>query len=153
MKLKKDTDLPVAFRDKAHEALVSIYWTGTLLRKAFGKVFRPQLRSEAQFNILMILSRTGEPLTQTDLSRMLFVDKSNVTGLIDGLEKNGLLKRNRVEGDRRSYHITLTPKGQSLIQKMEKRYREKVSQVMSAFSSREHALLSRLTLKVREGLK
>jgi len=152
MKRTSSNDLPMTFTDKAHEALVSIYWTGILLRKSFGKVFRPQLRSEAQFNILMILNVTEHPLTQTDLSRMLFVDKSNITGLVDGLEKDGLLRRNSVEGDRRSYHITLTPKGNSLIKKMEKRYREKVKQVMTVLTGKERVELSRLTRKVRGAL-
>ena len=91
-------------------------------------------------------------MTQNDLSRKLLVDKSNITGLLDRLEKQGLLVRTNVEGDRRSYHIELTREGRRVVNKLDKRYTSAVESVMNELSAEEHEILIRLTKKVRSGL-
>jgi DNA-binding MarR family transcriptional regulator len=149
------TDLPMEFDDKAHEALVSTWWTGTLLKKAFRRFFRKAVGSEAQFNVLMVLAaaeQAGEDLKQNDLSNRLLIDKSNVTGLIDRMEDQDLVRRNTVPGDRRSYHITLTDGGRELVQQVEDPYLEKVEQAMDGFSPQEQKELTRLTSKLRARL-
>jgi DNA-binding MarR family transcriptional regulator len=50
-------------------------------------------------------------MSSADLSRKLFVTPSNITGIIDRLEKKGLVERVRKETDRRVSLITLTPSG------------------------------------------
>ncbi len=63
-----------------------------------------------QSSILRTLAQHG-PLSSASLSRRLYVTPSNVTGIIDRLEKKGLVERVRKEGDRRVALITLTEKG------------------------------------------
>lgn len=46
-----------------------------------------------------------------DLSRILFTDKSNVTGIVDRLEKAGLATRTPAPHDRRVILVKLTPEG------------------------------------------
>ena len=46
------------------------------------------------------------------MSRELYVTPSNITGIIDRLEKKGLVQRVRKEGDRRVALITLTQAGE-----------------------------------------
>jgi DNA-binding MarR family transcriptional regulator len=91
-------------------------------------------------------------LTQNDLSRRLLVDKANVTGLVNRLERSGLIRRNEVPGDRRRYHITLTGKGRRLIDRVDRRYFDAVAAIMSGLTPREHAELVSLTRKMRAGL-
>jgi DNA-binding MarR family transcriptional regulator len=123
-----------------------------MLKKISTKIFQPELASEAQFNILVLLKEANKPMTQNDLSRKLLVDKSNITGLLDRLEKQGLLVRTNVEGDRRSYHIELTREGRRVVNKLDKRYTSAVESVMNELSAEEHEILIRLTKKVRSGL-
>jgi DNA-binding MarR family transcriptional regulator len=146
------TDLPMEFEDKAHEALVSTWWTGTLLKKAFRRFFRKAVGSEAQFNVLMVLESSEEDLNQNDLSNRLLIDKSNVTGLIDRMEDQDLVRRNTVPGDRRSYHITLTENGRNLVEQVKGPYLEKVQQAMEGFTPAEQKELTRLTSKLRARL-
>jgi DNA-binding MarR family transcriptional regulator len=54
------------------------------------------------------------PMSSADLSRMLYVTPSNITGIIDRLEIKGLVKRIKKQGDRRVALITLTESGQQL---------------------------------------
>ncbi len=54
------------------------------------------------------------PMSSADLSRNLFVTPSNITGIIDRLEKKQLVERIKKEGDRRVALITLTAGGNEL---------------------------------------
>jgi DNA-binding MarR family transcriptional regulator len=64
-----------------------------------------------QSGVLRALFTQG-PLSSTELSRRLFVTPSNITGIIDRLEKKGLVERLPKARDRRVTMITLTPQGQ-----------------------------------------
>lgn len=66
-----------------------------------------------QSGVLRSLSRSG-PVSSADLSRELCVTPSNITGIIDRLEKKGLVQRTRKEGDRRVSLIQLTEAGEHL---------------------------------------
>ena len=152
-------DLPMVVEDKGRQAMVTFWWTSTLLKKIARRFFARQGSSEAQFNLLMALKyyghREGEPngpLTQNELSRMLLVDKSNITSLLDRMERDGLIRRNEVAGDRRSYHISLTDAGREAIDRIDPLYQEVVAGIMSAFTPEEEDELIRLTQKLRAAL-
>ena len=66
--------------------------------------------TSAQTGILNQLYGHG-PLSSAELSRKLHVTPSNITGVIDRLEKKGLVERIRKEGDRRVALIRLTDEG------------------------------------------
>jgi len=64
----------------------------------------------AQSGILFLLKeKNGRSMTE--LSRILGIDNSTLTGLIDRLEKARLVERNANPGDRRSSHIYMTQEG------------------------------------------
>lgn len=51
-------------------------------------------------------------MTQTELAEALEIEGPTLVPLLDGLEKQGLIERRPVDGDRRAKRITLTPAGQ-----------------------------------------
>ena len=61
-----------------------------------------------------ILSLIGDNpgISQTALSRANARDKSSLTPALDDLERRGLIVRERVATNRRSYALSLTPAGQ-----------------------------------------
>jgi len=63
--------------------------------------------------VLRLLIKKGA-LSSADLSRQMYVTPSNITGIIDRLEKKRLVERIRKQGDRRVALITLTQSGQKL---------------------------------------
>jgi len=63
--------------------------------------------------VLRLLTKKGA-LSSADLSRQMYVTPSNITGIIDRLEKKGLVERICQQGDRRVALITLTRSGQKL---------------------------------------
>ncbi len=64
----------------------------------------------AQSGVLRTIANYGAA-SSAELSRRLFVTPSNITGVIDRLEKKGLVKRIAKQGDRRISLITLTEEG------------------------------------------
>lgn len=145
-------DLPAPQPNIQHEALVSFWWTSAMLKKISRRFFRENYSSEAHFNLLATLVKSEGPMTQNELSQKLLVDKSNITGLLDKLEALGQIKRNKVPGDRRSYHVTLTEAGQELVEGLDVVYSEMVQQVMSVFTEEECEQFVSLTRKLRISL-
>jgi len=64
-----------------------------------------------EFAVLNHLSESG-PLSQQELGRALRINASNLVGLLDLLEGDGLLVRVRDPHDRRRHLVTLTATGQ-----------------------------------------
>ena len=66
-----------------------------------------------QSGVLRCLATHGA-ISSATLSRELYVTPSNITGIIDRLERKGLVQRVRKEGDRRVTLIQLTEEGRAL---------------------------------------
>lgn len=116
------------------ELVVSTLRLSNAMWRASRRLFRPFGLTEAQFNILHVLEEADGKLSQRELSDILVVDRSNVTGLIDRMEAAGWVQRQSVPGDRRAYHIGLTTSGRKLWRKVYPAYREAASQVAGALS-------------------
>lgn len=67
----------------------------------------------AQLNCLLALHENG-PLPPSQISKMVMVKSSTITGIIDRLEQKGLLRRLRNSPDRRVITIQLTASGEKL---------------------------------------
>jgi len=65
------------------------------------------------------------------------VDRSNVTGLLDRMEKAGWVRRADDPADRRVYRVTVTTSGRALWARIEPRYREVVEQVTRRFTAKQ----------------
>ena len=66
-----------------------------------------------QSSVLRLLVNNGS-MSSAELSRQLYVTPSNITGIIDRLERKGYVQRTRKQGDRRVTLITLTDSGKQL---------------------------------------
>ncbi len=55
--------------------------------------------------------RPGEPMPMSALATALMCDNSNVTGIVDRLEAQGLVERRPAAHDRRVKTLVVTPKG------------------------------------------
>src|SRR5437763_4914409 len=70
-----------------------------------------------------------------DLSRLLFTDKSNVTGIVDRLERLHLVSRTPDTHDRRVILITLTAEGQHLRDSLSEQHQVRIRALMSVVNS------------------
>lgn len=90
-----------------------------------------------QFDVLAELARKESGMTMTELSRMLMVSNGNVTGIIDRLVADKLVARQAPAEDRRSFVVSLTPKGLAQFSTMAKAHEEWVSKLLSDFDPEE----------------
>lgn len=59
----------------------------------------------------LVLIRDNPGLKQSDLARAMDVERSNMVAILDELENLGLIRRDRVPQDRRSYALLVTETG------------------------------------------
>jgi len=98
-----------------YPALIQLLRTAEVLWNSSRVLFGQWGLSPSQFNILNVLTDQPEGLSQTELSRLLIMHRSNVTGLVDRLEERGLVQRREDTEDRRAYRVVLSAEGRKLI--------------------------------------
>lgn len=115
---------PLVKPNLPHGLVVHTLRTASVLLRASRRVFRPHGITEAQFNVLNILAgpEGGAGTTQRELSEILVVDRSNVTGLLDRMEALGWVRRDPDPKDRRAWRVRLTPAGRRLWERVEPDY-------------------------------
>ena len=81
-----------------------------------------------KMNILLVIkNRAGEEgLSQVDISKYLIVTPSNMTKMLDKLEKEGMVKRYALAGDRRVNRVKITKKGSDLLDAIWNGYQERI---------------------------
>jgi DNA-binding MarR family transcriptional regulator len=72
----------------------------------------------SQFAVLVLI-RHNPGLTQSEVSSVLEIKKTNLVALLDSLEKRSLLERREVAGDRRAFALHITAKGKAFVERME----------------------------------
>lgn len=96
-----------------------IHDVSRLRRSAFDRCLKPLNVTRSQWWVLAYLSRE-DGMTQSQLAEELDLGKVAIGGLIDRLEKSGLLRREADASDRRVNRVFLEPRSKQLINKMRK---------------------------------
>lgn len=102
-----------------------------------------------RFDLMAQLEREPAGLAMGEVSRRMMVTGGNVTTIVDQLEREQLVQRLPVPGDRRSYRLTLTEAGRSTFATMAQAHEAWVRELLSPLSSKEQSQLAALlgTLK------
>ena len=103
----------------------------SVLRERLGQQFDTTL---PRFDVMAALYRTPEGMLMSDLSRFLLVSNGNVTGIIDRLASEGLVKRARRNGDRRTSIVRLTPTGTTAFKQMATAHQQWVEELLAGVS-------------------
>lgn len=108
--------------------------------------------SQGRFMVLMLLlHKSGKcpaPNTPAGLADLSRVTRATMTGLIDTLERDGLVKREPDRNDRRMMSVTLTPKGQSLLEKILPKHFQRMAELMEPLTQVERKTLVQLLGKI-----
>lgn len=147
--LEERLGLSAEITEPGHREVLTIMHAARVLSVAATRLLREHELTEAQFNVLMLLKHqaTGG-MTQVELSDRMFVNRANMTGLIDRMERDGLVRRRQRPGDRRVHVVTLTPAGRRRVDKAEAEYFQEVRRVTRGLSGRDATALVRSLLSV-----
>jgi MarR family 2-MHQ and catechol resistance regulon transcriptional repressor len=96
-----------------------------------------------QFGVLEALLHLG-PMGQRDLGAKLLRSGSNVTMVLDNLERRGLVRRTRRKDDRRAIEVALTADGRRLINNLFPEHARRITRLFGALSSRDQQRLGAL---------
>ncbi len=102
--------------------------------------------------LVLLLENQPEPLSHSQLADLMSVTKGSITGLVDSLEQDGLVKRIESPEDRRTRLITITAAGLELVNTYLPRKFRGIEQLMSTLAPEERETLVSLLQKVQEGL-
>jgi DNA-binding MarR family transcriptional regulator len=113
--------------------------------------------SGSQWGVLRNLhwaEQQGSPgLRLTDLSDRLLIRPPSVTGVVDRLERAGLVVRDGSPFDMRAKQVALTAKGRELVERILAVHGRQIDTVLGVLSSAEQTELHRLLSRLEQHLE
>jgi DNA-binding MarR family transcriptional regulator len=112
-------------------------------------VVRQNLQAKFQttlprFDLMAQLERARAGVKMSELSQRMMVTGGNVTGITDGLEKEGLVVREVDATDRRVYRVKLTAEGQRQFRRMAVEHEQWVIALFEGMATRDKERLVEL---------
>ncbi len=105
--------------------------------------------SQGSWTVLMVLNRDpAVPLMPSDLASKCGVTRATMTGLLDGLERKRLLRREPEPSDRRTLRVRLTRDGIDGLDGMTHDYYRRVARLMRDLNDDDKRHLSGMLLRV-----
>jgi DNA-binding MarR family transcriptional regulator len=141
------------FESPEEEALLNILRTNDQFQNRFGRMFRQFGLTPSQYNVLRILRGEGKPMPCLEVAERMIQVVPAITGLIDRLEKQELVRRQRCSEDRRVVYIKITSKARALLKRMDRPLKDLHSQILGHLTRSELKELSRLLVKARTSLQ
>lgn len=121
--------------------------------------------SHGRFGVLMLLSRSTQPRaaklmgagdcvsgprTPAELADAAGVTRATMTGLIDTLERDGLVKREPDPDDRRMMSVRLTAKGEKFLQEFLPGHFKAIAELMAPLTEAERKTFVNLLVKIQQ---
>lgn len=137
------------FESPEQEAVLNILRTNDQFQNRFGRLFREYGLTPSQYNVLRILRGEGKPMPCLEIGERMIQVVPAMTGLIDRLEKQEFVRRERCTEDRRVIYVEITKKALDLLTEMDKPVTDLHQQLVGHLSRSELKELSRLLEKAR----
>lgn len=134
------------------EAILNLLRTADLFHNRFGRLFREYGLTPSQYNVLRILRGEGKPMPSLAIADRMVQVVPAITGLIDRLEKQDLVKRERCAEDRRVVYVQLTSKGAKLLKRIDQPEVDMHKRLVGHLTKKELHELSRLLGKARQSV-
>jgi DNA-binding MarR family transcriptional regulator len=107
----------------------------------------------ARYTLLMTLLFSRENLmAQNEISRALNVSRTNITNLIDGLERDGLVERMPNPADRRVSYARLTERGREVCEELMPSMTALMQDATRDFSKEERAQLKSYLYRMQRNI-
>ena len=114
----------------------------------FGDASRSLELTPQQGQLLCVLA--PGPLGLTDLGQVLHLERSSLTGLVDRVERRGLLTRHRDGPDRRACRVALTGTGLDLAHEVHAEVSRRLERLAGGLAPRRRAQLREIAVELLE---
>ena len=135
--------------DQVLEAILYLYTESRRITKELAR--RADLTGP-QLTVVKLLEQIGD-LSLSELSERIRAQNSTVTGIIDRMEREGLVTRERSKEDRRVVYIKLTAKGRELARDIPVEPMEIFRSALETLSAQEMRELMRIMTKVAKRVR
>ena len=124
--------------------LVDAFWAASRgMRRGYVEALHPLGLTPHQARALVMVAADG-PLRLGELAAGLRIAPRSATDVVDGLEEQGHVARERDPSDRRAVVVAATPQGRALVGRIESARREHAAAYFSRLSADDQAELARL---------
>ena len=123
---------------------------GRRSREATVRALSPLGIKPYHYGVLVVLEAVG-PLPQQAVGRVLEIDKSTMTVVVDHLERTGLVERQRNPMNRRAYELMLTDAGRQVLAAAQPIVTKVDEEVLAPLDAGERTQLHALLLKLLPG--
>lgn len=150
-RLQRELKKKQPFDSPHQEVILNILRTSDLFQNRGGRLFREYGLTASQYNVLRILRGEGKPMPCLEIARRMIQVVPAMTGLIDRLEQQKLVRRERSTEDRRVVRVEVTGKALELLAKIDAPLDRFQRQLIGHLSRQELTDLIRLLEKARQG--
>jgi len=135
-------------KDEDYELWVLLYQAKDAIEIAREKELRPYGISPMQAAVLFIVQAIGDKATPAEISRWMFRQHHSVSGLLNRMEKAGLVKKTKDLDRKNLVRVTLTEKGQQAYRDSLKR--ESLHNIMPSLSKEKRQQLKSYLKELRD---
>jgi DNA-binding MarR family transcriptional regulator len=108
------------FRSPSHEAVIALLRTAEVVRRFLAAAVAPAGLTLQQYNVLRILRGAGEAgLPTLEVADRMIEHTPGVTRLMDRMEGQGWVTRERCPTDRREVHCRISAAGLALLERID----------------------------------
>jgi DNA-binding MarR family transcriptional regulator len=135
---------------RSTECVINLLRTADVVESELARHLRPHGLSPATFNVLAILVGADGPLTPQEISDRRLISKATVTGLLDSLERRGLVCRGPHPTDRRMLLVDATDEGRRLLAEVRPEHHRREKELFACLTPGERSTLVDLVGRVEE---
>ncbi|WP_454694972.1 MarR family winged helix-turn-helix transcriptional regulator [Achromobacter aegrifaciens] len=111
----------------------------------------PRQLSEGKFVLLFLLHEQADGMSPHELADGAGVTRATVTGLLDGLERDGFIARRAGKDDRRKIIVKLSAKGRAEAGRLLEEHTDWIGSLFAGLSAADRASLRELLGKIWQG--
>jgi DNA-binding MarR family transcriptional regulator len=125
---------------------------GRMVAARFQRALESQGLTHAGWQVLLLLGKE-DGLTQREVAERTYVTQASVTGVVDTLEREGVVTRTRDADDRRVVRVSLTPEGRKRLERTLKTVAAEMAPIFEDLTPREEQVVRRFLTRTVERLK
>jgi DNA-binding MarR family transcriptional regulator len=138
------------FQVPEQEAYLNLVRTHALLSDEVAELFKQHHLSQPLYNVLKVVARVGDAgMPSQSIAQYMVARDPDITRLVDRLQKDGLIERERDDQDRRIVRVRVTPSGLDAIEKLDPLIWKLHQQQLGHLNQEQIELLNQLLVSAR----
>lgn len=149
MKIEEAIQQKRPFRNAYQKVIVNLIYTQNWVTSQLQQHLKPYGVTMKQYNVLRIVKGAGKPITTSTIRERLLDKMSDASRMVERLNQRGLVIRTTCPTDKRLVDVSLSKKGEKLLEVMSK-FENEMDDIVGQLSETEAEQLSELLDKLRK---